>query len=347
MNRWGRRPGRPQESEAGTRAVGNTVDSAGGDWIKGQLHVHTSRSLDGRLDPEAVMDLYRRQGFDFVCITDHDRTWDDYGERGGLVVVPGEESTLLHHVPPLGRHMLRLFVTTPAGRWASASRKMNRTIQSGGLLGAAHPAWSGNLGTGRWSAEALADPRLLLVEIVNHHSPTPANVALWDRALVLRGPRHPLWAAAVDDSHRPEHVGRGWVWVQVPAGWRELPSPREKAASLSRALREGRFYATTGPQMRVVAVASDGGGLQALEVEVPPRHASLGGSGRDPSPGSSAGPAIRFVAAGGRPLATLVGCKATYAVRGDEGYVRAEAEVPGLGSAWSQPCWIRQPGQVT
>ncbi len=39
--------------------------------LKGQLHIHTTYS-DGRLTPQQAADLYKRQGFDFIAITDHD-----------------------------------------------------------------------------------------------------------------------------------------------------------------------------------------------------------------------------------------------------------------------------------
>jgi hypothetical protein len=40
-------------------------------YLKGQLHIHTTYS-DGRLTPQQAADLYTRQGYDFIAITDHD-----------------------------------------------------------------------------------------------------------------------------------------------------------------------------------------------------------------------------------------------------------------------------------
>jgi hypothetical protein len=40
-------------------------------YLKGQLHIHTTYS-DGRLTPQQAADLYKRQGYDFIAITDHD-----------------------------------------------------------------------------------------------------------------------------------------------------------------------------------------------------------------------------------------------------------------------------------
>ncbi len=295
-------------------------------WVKGQLHCHTSRSFDGRMSVEEVAAAYLRQGFDFVCVTDHDRLWDRSEWHDGLLLVPGEESTLARPFPPLGRHLVRLLTTEPVPRLAPAADKMERTVRTGGLLAAAHPAWSGNLGTGRWSVEALCDPRLSLVEIVNHHAPTSANLALWDAALASRGPDAPLWATAVDDSHRPEQVGRGWVWVRVGRPLRDYASPHEAAEALRSSLARGAFYASTGLRASFSAATASG----HPEVRV-----TVGREGMDRRP-----PVVRFVGRGGRALAESEGWEALYPVRGDEGYVRVEVEGDGRSRAWSQPFWV-------
>lgn len=294
-------------------------------WVKGQLHCHTSRSFDGRLPVEEVAASYLRQGFDFVCITDHDRLWDRYEWHDGLLLLPGEESTLARPFPPLGRHLVRLLTTEPVPRLAPAADKMERTVRTGGLLAAAHPAWSGNLGTGRWSVEALCDPRLSLVEIVNHHAPTSANLALWDQALSVRGPDSPLWATAVDDSHRPEQIGRGWVWVRVGQPLRRFASPEQAARALRASLARGAFYASTGARVRFSATVD--GRRPVVRVLVD----------RDGGDGPAV---VRFVGTGGRVLAETRGWEALYPVQGDEGYVRVEVEQHDQSCAWSQPFWV-------
>lgn len=301
-------------------------------WVKGQLHAHTSRSVDGRMTPEAVVAAYRARGFDFLCITDHDRVWPACSWEQGLLVVPGEESTLARPLPPLGRHLLRLFVSRPVSLLAGSSAKMDATVRAGGLLAAAHPAWSGNLGTGRWRLEALRDPRLTLVEIVNHHSPTRDNLALWDAALAARGPASPLWATAVDDSHREDQVGRAWIWVRVERPLHTFSSPHEAARHLREALARGAFYPSTGARARFWAEFDGMRAVVRVEVERPQPDAA--------APISPAPPVVRFVGAGGRRLAEAPSWQSRYPVRGDEGYVRVEVELPDGSAAWSQPFWI-------
>ena len=61
-------------------------------WYRGSLHNHTNLS-DGDSGPQVVADWYRRNGYQFIVFTDHNRvTKLDTGDKGFLVV-PGEEVT--------------------------------------------------------------------------------------------------------------------------------------------------------------------------------------------------------------------------------------------------------------
>ena len=39
-------------------------------WYKGNIHTHTTES-DGDADPEKVVGWYRRHGYDFLVLSDH------------------------------------------------------------------------------------------------------------------------------------------------------------------------------------------------------------------------------------------------------------------------------------
>lgn len=313
-----------------------------GRWVKGQLHVHTTRS-DGRLQPEEAVRAYAEQGFDFVCITDHDRVLQAPPRFvDGCLVLPGEESTLPRPFRPFGPHLLRLFVQRPVPRRLSLGARLQATVAEGGLAVACHPAWPGNLGTGRWVPEALLDPRIALVEIVNHHAPVSESVRIWDEALVRRGAARPLWGVAVDDSHRPEQIGRAWVVVRIPAppdppeqvpantpsaagksgdGWGAFRSSQQAADAVRRALAAGTFYASTGAEAEFAA-------LDPPAVRVRSRLAAT----------------IRFLGPGLRLLQASQGREATYRLQGDEAFVRVEVEYPDGRAAWSQPFWLLPAG---
>ncbi|MCH8088182.1 MAG: PHP domain-containing protein, partial [Chloroflexi bacterium] len=64
-------------------------------WFKGNIHTHTNKS-DGDSDPEPVVRWYRRNGYDFLVLTDHNHlTLLDYGSKKRRfrrpLMIPGEE----------------------------------------------------------------------------------------------------------------------------------------------------------------------------------------------------------------------------------------------------------------
>ena len=63
-------PGAKQEASAQANPF-----AAPGQWYKGAVHVHTTRS-DGQLSPQEVMKAHREKGYDFLAITDHNTITD-------------------------------------------------------------------------------------------------------------------------------------------------------------------------------------------------------------------------------------------------------------------------------
>ena len=64
-------------------------------WYKGNIHTHTTES-DGDEDPHKVTSWYRRHGYDFLVLSDHNHlTLLDYGSGRRRfrkpLMVPGEE----------------------------------------------------------------------------------------------------------------------------------------------------------------------------------------------------------------------------------------------------------------
>ena len=50
-----------------------------GEWFKGNLHSHTTVS-DGKLTPQESVNLYKGNGYDFMCLSEHDIYTDFRGE---------------------------------------------------------------------------------------------------------------------------------------------------------------------------------------------------------------------------------------------------------------------------
>lgn len=292
-----------------------------GQWYKVQLHAHTSRSLDSRLPPSESLAEYRRQGFDFLFISDHDvatpasLTGPDGRTPAGkeLIVLPAVESTVPLVLPFIGQHLLRLFDTHPVAGGAQA--RIAATRRAGGLAVLAHPAWEGNAGAGRWLIRDVTHlAGYSAIEVVSPYADWDADLRIWQAAAVRRGPRAPVWLTAADDSHRRDMIGKAWVMVKAE---------RRSGPALKAALARGSFYPTTG--------ATPSFGVRAGE---------LCASAKAPL-------TVRFVDARGAVRAqrqTVAGGSATYRPVGDEVFVRMEVSAPDGRRAWSQPFWLVQGG---
>ena len=70
-----------QEENGKDRIMFQSVFENRGNWYKGNLHMHTTRS-DGRLHPRDAVEIYRKSGYDFIALTDH--------RRPSVMIEPGE-----------------------------------------------------------------------------------------------------------------------------------------------------------------------------------------------------------------------------------------------------------------
>lgn len=321
-------------------------------WFRGNTHAHTSNS-DGDSPPDSVARWYRDAGYDFLFITDHERITDPaplnarLGASGRFLLIAGEEVTQLvadsthpdsrrqAHVNALGlsRVVTRLgergiaHGILPADAYA---RNIAEIRAAGGIAQVNHPNF-------RWSVrldDLTALPDSMLLEIWNAHTgvnnlggvdaagrAAPSAEALWD-SLLTRG--KVVFAVADDDSHsfrasdadsyaltRP---GRAWIMVRADT----LTEP-----AILAAIRRGDFYASTGVTLSELAVTD-----RAITVAVSAVYDSRY--------------AIDFIGSGGRVLATVHGRRASYQIRGDEGYVRARVSDSNGRKAWTQATRVRE-----
>jgi hypothetical protein len=281
-----------------------------GRWLKGNLHTHTTRS-DGLYSPERAMAWYRKQGYDFVALTDHwvhafGRTWD-----GGIISIAGAE---LHGQ---GYHMLTLGLSSlPDRAMEDDPPTLARMVNDqGGLAYIAHPYW-----TGQTSAEIGAIEGIAGIEVYN--AVCEAMVGLghsrvhWDE-LLATGRR--LNGLAVDDSHwRHDAQGIGYVMVRAQSA--------DEPAILD-ALRHGHFYASTGPRIDDLCVVRGDDGRAALRVRCSPCR-SITFHARGPR-------GRRFVA---REGGTLDGAECP--LEDAQVYLRVECQDDRGCIAWSNPVFI-------
>ena len=300
-------------------------------WFKGNTHTHTLNS-DGDSTPDEVVRWYRQHGYHFLVLTDHNfLTSVDglnalHGADQQFLVVRGEEVTDRFGEKPLhvnGLDVARL--VRPQGG-ASVVDVLQRNVdairQESGVPHINHPNF-------RWAvtpAELAQVSNTKLFEIYNGHPQTnnaggggvPGLEEAWD-AILSSGTL--LYGIAVDDAHvfrepgNPDVAGPGRGWVMVRAA-------RLDARLLLEALERGDFYASTG-----VVLSDLRADARSVTVTV---KAEPWAKYR-----------IQFIGKGGRVLREAAESSATYAIAGDEGYVRARVLESNGRMAWTQPMLVR------
>ncbi len=185
--------------------------------------------------------------------------------------------------------------------------------------------------------KALAPSYLLaagsapLVEIMSGHpyvysrgvAGRPSHEAMWDYVLSAGGR---MMGVAVDDLHHlrvdadpPAYPGRGWI--QVFGG-------DDDPVAICDALRQGLLYSSTGAEIRRISVTETAYAVWP----------------------SDAGATVHFIGRGGRALEDSgpvgEGRAALYALRGGEGYVRADVVAPDGTRAWTPAVFENEPSEA-
>lgn len=68
---------------------------SGRNWYRGNLHSHSTNS-DGRFSPEEAAAMYRKYGYDFMCLSEHDYFTDLRStlDRKDFILLPGVEASV-------------------------------------------------------------------------------------------------------------------------------------------------------------------------------------------------------------------------------------------------------------
>ena len=220
-----------------------------GPWLKGNLHTHTTES-DGCWTPQATVDNYAAQGYDFLAITDHYVVTEvDELQGRGLTVLPGAEVIVgpvalgqRPHIIALGAEAMPDSYDPANPPPPEALPTINKWCE---LLWIGHPFWS--LVD---AADLLPVEGYIGVEVYNsicqNETGRGSSEVVWDM-LLAHGRR--AWGLAVDDTHHPNDAYGGWVMLKA-----EDNTPQ----AIYAALREGQFYSSSGPEIYDVQVQEDG-----------------------------------------------------------------------------------------
>ena len=300
-------------------------------WFKGNIHTHTNVA-GGDADPETVVRWYRRHGYDFLVLSDHNHlTLFEYGQgkrpfRRPLMI-PGEEitatiksGTVPIHINGIG--ISRLIEPIDAGEVVpTIQANVDAVLEAGGIASINHPNY-------RWAFDHQAIIQVTgasLLEVYNGLLTTNVDggvgklsyEGIWDGVLSAG---RVIFGAATDDSHNyndftylKANPGRGWVVVRA----REF-----SAEAIVDALAAGDFYSSTGVTLSEVSSSQESVRLRIEQI-------------------GNLIYTTRFTGHEGTLLAEVTGTEPVYRIRGDEGYVRGVVYGSGGGTkAWTQPVFI-------
>ena len=230
------------------------IDLFGKKRAKLGLHHHTTCS-DGRLQPEEVIAAYRAAGYDAIALTDH---WFYNAARDaeGIRVLSGAEyHTGLHDGAVGVYHVLCLLAEREpvVDRHNTEQEIIDAIHEAGGLAVLAHPAWSLNTPEKIMRLQGV-DATEIFNTVSERGMSRRGDSSLIVDMLACEGVYLPLTAA--DDSH---FYGEGNLADSVTAFIMvECDDPHDDEA-LRRAIREKRFYASTGPEIH--ALWTEGGSI--------------------------------------------------------------------------------------
>jgi len=215
-----------------------------GQWLKGNLHLHTTAS-DGELEPQQAVDGYRERGYDFLAITDHDTVVDmDALDGGGMTLLPGIEIGAPKAELGQSIHVVGIGATEAPEQVEGEPPQaaIDRLAEASEVCFVAHPSWSSLT-----YADILPLQRIIGVEVFNttcrRGIGRGTSEVQWDECLA-RGRR--FLGLAVDDAHvHYDDLYGGWVMLRA-----EEPSPE----AIYAALKAGHFYASSGPTIEHVAI---------------------------------------------------------------------------------------------
>ncbi len=276
-------------------------------WLKGNLHTHTTLS-DGDGEFEQTLALYEGDNYDFLAVTDHAQYYDGgRGSFGNMLLLPAQECHIDSESDAFYAHVVSLGPTGDIPHQATAQEIIDDINSKGGIAILCHPRWSFMPYDvfDRFEGYAAFE---VYNAVCDNTRARGFSSDYWDRLMKAR--RKPVWAVAVDDSHR---LGRDFA-----TGWTMVNAEKDPQ-SIYDALVRGDAYATCGPRIETIKTDDD-----AITLH------------------TSSAKAVKFMGPEGC-LDSVEGEHvkvATYRPTGDELFVRAQVHGHDGAIAWTNPFFI-------
>ena len=220
------------------------TDLFGNKRAKLGLHIHTSLS-DGAKTPEEAAEIYRESGYDAIALTDH-WLFGEATEMNGLPILSGIEYDVNGRKENTFHIVCLLADRAPEGiDYDSTPQEVVDAIhQAGGLAVLAHPAWSLNTVEAILGVDGFDATEIYNTVSNTGHSFRPDSSLTVD-LLACEGRSYPL--LATDDAH----YYRDFRGVDACQSYIMACCDPTDAVSVKRAIREGDFYATQGPEIHL------------------------------------------------------------------------------------------------
>lgn len=290
----------------------------------GQLHSHYKPDLaiwnqiwNGEPSPSFTVDKYKKIGYDFVALTEHNLVVPMPVTDGILQIQNAEESTQSwgkHHILSIG-------IEDHINENASDQERVNAVIAQGGIPIFAHPdSWTYGALT-----KTIANLNGLHHMEVYTHAISVLPTGLWegssfddfDNLIGYYGKEYLITAA---DDFTPGNPGfdGGAVFVNAHSN---------AQSDIMQALKNGDFYAVQGSKAPRLSVVNSENTITVS---------------------SSEDSVFSFIGNGGKVLSKFEGVQATYTVRGNENYVRVDVKSKTTGKkSWTQALKINNTPTLT
>lgn len=316
-----------------------------GNWYKGNLHSHTVNS-DGMLTPDESVQLYRANGYQFLCLSEHD-LYTDYTRKYNtedFLILPGVEASAIlfekagkmnrlkvHHMHgilgtkemqenaqmPLFTHRENLKVPVYYGSWDGAKvaqELADSLIERGCIVTYNHPIWS------RVNAEEFIHTKGIFgLEIFNYNtvneSGTGYDTTYWD--VMLREGTH-IHGIAADDNHNEG------LFDDACGGYIVVRAEKLTHENIIQSLLSGNYYSSAGPEIYDWGIKD---GVAYVECSAVSRVNFIAGN---------------YVNAGITVMPSKEGeslNRAEFRLKGNESYIRVECVDAEGKRAWTNTIW--------
>lgn len=298
--------------------------------FKGNLHTHTTNS-DGDAKPEHVAGWYESNGYNFLCLSDHNHLTilNDSDNNKWPLLIAGEEVTSLSGETPVhvnGYGIEKLVSPSESNNVVEALREnILGIIEAGGVASINHPNY-------KWALsykELSQVDNYKFIEVFNGHASSnsfgdikrPSVSKLWDQ-LLSNGKR--VLGLATDDAHhyhefnsQKANPGRGWIQVF---------SEKLSKNSILESMSNGDYYASTGIELGEVKLNRKEIIIEVDEFQNSTKNSSI---------------SINFIRKNGILAEKADGLSAKYKPVPNDVYIRVEIVSSNGSRLWTQPVWMK------